>query len=223
MSVLGNALTTVARFKTYHGLGSLTTAQDTILEGIINAVSSYIMRYTGRVFKSQIFTSELIDSNGGNALFVKNFPIDSSAAFTLQVRDDVDNTSDWSTVDAEDYFIEYATGALYLLGNLNWGRGRQRYRATYTAGYSYDNSATYLGDTEGADLEWAAWKLAAASWDARKDNPNVVSERLGDYSVTFGKVAFEDTQVKSVLDKYKKIEVFTYKTPNNLYDDNAVL
>lgn len=220
MSLVANALTTVARFKTYHGVGTLTSAQDTILEGIVNAVSAYIMRYTGRIFKQQSFSNELLDSNGGNALFLKHFPV---TTVSLEARDDVDNTSNFSSVDSEDYFIDYDSGILYLLGNLNWARGRQRFRATYTAGFNYDNSTTFLSDTNAGDIEWAAWRLIASAYDGRRDNPNVESERLGDYAVKFAKVAFEDEQVKAVLDKYKKAEAFTYKTASNTYDDPAVL
>jgi len=201
-SLKSYALTTLARLKTY--LDITTADDDTLLTDIINATTEWVENYCNRRFKQTAYSNEEIDSDGSNFLFLKHYPINTSKTFTLQERDTAENSDDWSTIDAEDYFIE-EEGFVRAIARQTWNVGIRRFRANYTAGYNFDNSSTFLSDTEAGDLELAIWKLCGSLYNERRGDARVRSEKIGSYSVTFMKIAFEDDPtIGTILDNYKK-------------------
>jgi len=196
------ALTTTARFKTYAGVSGST--DDTLIAILIDQITEFIENYCGRRFKSTTYTSEEYDGTGTHHLVLKQYPI---STFTiLQERGTRQNKDDWGTVDSEDYFVETATGIITLIP-YEFIQGTKLYRATYTAGYVFDNSSTYLADTEAGDIEWAAWELLKGAYNKRKQQPGLSSAKLGDASVTYRAKVMEDEDIKAALDKYRKVIV----------------
>ena len=95
-------------------------------------------------------------------------------------------------------------------------RGRNLYRITYTAGFDFDNSATFLGDTDAADLEVAAWLMAQDVWSSKGLNSNIKSERIGDYAVSYGEVMktmFSNPQAHEILDTFRELRGDGVLTP----------
>ena len=217
MALNANALTSVQRLADFLELGTITvgSSKETLLQRIINAVSQFVETYTGRTFKQTTYTNEEYDvGTKSEYLHLKNWPVSSTASFTLQERQSAENEDDWDTIDSEDYFVDYDSGVVELAQGLKFGRGPKRYRVTYTAGYNFDNSSTFLGDFL-PDLEYVVWKLCATLYNRRRGGVGVESERLGDVSVTLTKNVFESEEVREILDKYSKEEVASTKTPVN--------
>lgn len=212
MAVKSYALTTRQRLIDFLGLTGLTSTQNSVLDRIIDSVTEFIENYTGRRFKQTTYTNELYDGDGSEYLLLKNYPVNSASSFTLSRRDSVVNESSWSSIDSEDYFVDYDTGIVEYAGGLRFASQPKHYRVTYTAGYNYDNSSTFLSDTEAGDIEYIAWKLCAVAWARRQGDPSIASESIGDYSVSYTKEAFENDEVKSVLDKYSSVSAYGVRT-----------
>jgi hypothetical protein len=208
MALKSYALTTVARFKVFANITVVT--YDTILEQIINMVTETIERYTGRRFKQTAYTGTKLDSDGGESLHLPQYPVSTTAVFTLYERDTTENEDDWSTVDSEDYYIDYVSGLVYMAGQGNWGRGRQLYKVDYTAGYIFDNAATFLSDTTAGDLEMACWRMTRTMYDeigVSSHYGDVESETIADYSVKYNVALssgdYIDSETQTILDSYK--------------------
>jgi len=200
MSLKSYALTTVARVKTYADIS--TSDDDTLLESIVNAVTEYIESYTGKRFKQTAYSNQEMDSDGSEFLFLEHYPVSTTASFTLQERESGENEDDWSTVDSNDYFIDYDTGVI-TVANGKFIKGTKKYRSSYTAGYDFDNATTYLSDTTAGDIELAAWELSKSTYNSRRGSSNVESESIGSYSVKFAAALYENENIKAILDKYR--------------------
>ena len=137
-------------------------------------------------------------------LNLKNFPISTTATFTLERRTSNQNDDSWEAVDSSYYHIDYGSGMIMGASGLRFNRTTKGYRASYTAGYDFDNSATFLSDIEAGDLELAIWMLASGVWNRRKGGAagEIQSERIGDYAVTYRTSLMESEDLKAILDKY---------------------
>jgi hypothetical protein len=215
MSLKTYALTTVSRVESFLGL-TFNATEDSIMESIINMVTEYVERYTGRRFKQTAYTNEKYHGYGNDKILLKNFPVSTTATFDLDFHTTPENEDEWDDVDSEDYYIDYDAGIVYPTWGGDFRKERFYYSIDYTAGFDFNNTTTFLSDTTAGDLEFAVWKLCAAAWNRRRGDPGVESERIGDYAVTYGQVAmFEDPDIKAILDKYKRDEVFGVISPIN--------
>jgi len=224
MALLDYALTTVNRCKAYLGLSSLTAAEEAVLENVINMVTNFVESYCGRRFMQTAYSGEEYDGAQDERLILNNYPVASGETFTFQWRDSASNEAEWETEESEDYFVKYDEGIINLTGRTRLMVATLKYRVDYTAGYDYDNVATFLGDTEAGDLEMAVWMLIASQWFKRKGSPDVKSERIGDYAITYGgsmEGLLKDgsgqgiSMVQATLDKYRRWEVESVLTPLN--------
>lgn len=202
-----NALTTVARLAGFMEIDvpTVNTPAYTALEAAINAASNFIEKYTGVTFKKTTYTQEEYDTERSQILNLKHFPILSSEPFLLEQRTSSINEDDWQTVDGQYYEVDLEAGIVMMMGAMHFLRGRRQYRVTYTAGYDFDNSATFLGDTAASDVELATWLIAQDIKNSKGRNMNVKSEKLGDYSVTYaetGGAMFSNSQALAILDAY---------------------
>lgn len=187
MALKSYALTTVDRVRDYLGLSSLSSVQETVMESIINATTEYIERYTGRHFKKTSYENEEYDGGAIDSLVLKNYPVfQSPATFSLGSRGTSQNEDDWTNEDAEDYFIDYEKGIVYRAGRVKFKLSRQRWRVSYTAGYDYDNTTTFLSDTAAGDVELVAWFVAGTLYTNRVNNGAARSETLSKYSISYG-------------------------------------
>lgn len=203
MTLIANALTTLARQKAY--LEITSTSKDALLSVIIGAVSDYIQKtYCHRIFKRTTYTNELYSGQNNESLFLKNFPV-ISGTFTVQYRASGFNDGDWETIDSDHYFIDYNSGKVTLVGGFN--EGTQNYRITYTAGYYLPTAGgSYIEGADTAlpvDIEYATWVIVANSFNKRKSR-GVSSESVRDVSVTYLKTITEDAEIKAILDKYRR-------------------
>lgn len=226
MSVLSYALTTVDRWKAYAGISSLTAAQTGVVENLINFATTYIEGKLGRRIMETAYSQEQYDGPYGEFLTLDNYPINTRETFTLEERATNLNEDDWDTVDSDDYFIDYDAGIISPSGRGNWILSKKKYRVTYTAGYDFDNAATFLGDTEAGDLELACWMIVSELWFKKGATGNVKSESLGDYSVTYGPSFLtgmangQRTALDMILEKYRRVEFEGTLTPANSTDSD---
>jgi len=200
------ALTTVSRLKTFLEISG--TSYDTLLEWIANSATEFIENYCHRRFQRTAYTQEMYSTDKWQkTLLLDNFPVISTETFTLEIRTSGLNEDDWDTVDSEDYHVDYDGGIIRMAGRIEFQKGVDKYRVTYTAGYDFDTSTKPLSDTEAGDLEMAMWKLCAVMFNRRRGDPGIRSERIGDYSVTYAKTVYESPEIKEILDKYKRKDV----------------
>jgi len=141
--------------------------------------------------------------NNTRRLLLRHFPIISTETFTFQYRTTITNESDWDSVETEDYFVDYDSGIVTAL--FDFQDYPDHYRFSYTAGFDYDNVATFLSSVGAADLEYACWKLVNAIFTQRKNSGNIQSESIGDYSVTFTTEVMIDDELKDILSRYKRM------------------
>lgn len=203
MSIKAYALTTLQRLIDFLELKNLTDTQNTVLERIIDINTESIENYCNRRFQSTAHSQEVHDGDGSEFLQLLHYPVISTETFTLEVRNSAENEDDWSSIDSNDYFVSYKDGTIELPNGRFFKNAPRKYRVTYTAGFVFDNVSTYLSDTEAGDVEFAMWKLCADMWNKRKGSTGVASEKIGDYSVSYGtKLLMESPDVVGILDEY---------------------
>ncbi len=215
MAVKSYALTTVQRAATFLGLGTITagSTNDKLLERMIDSVTEYIENYIGYRVQQTTYTNEEYDTEKSQTLLLNNFPV---STFTrLQRRNSALNNNSWETIDSEFYHADLDAGMILGAGGWEFAQTRRGYRCTYTAGYDFDNAASFLQDTEAADLELAAWLLVSSVFNRGKGGVGIQSEAIGDYRVVYARSLMENEDIKAFLDKYKRIEVLGPLTPRN--------
>ena len=177
------------------------------VESWIQAVESYINNYTGRLdgFENTTSTTRYFDGNGKREIDVGNFASLSSVEILNYNSDDVDVTL--SEGKASDYLIyPYNTSPKYrLILTINsqvpvWSVGDRRIKLTGIFGQS----------TVPFDIKLAATILATEIIKQGRDGGLKISENEGDYSAsfeTFDRLAMRITNVRSILDRYKILEL----------------
>jgi len=213
MSLLSHALTTVARFASYAGITTPTGSKLTLAEDLINAVTGFVEDYLGFRVQKTVYAEEEYPTEEGQVLLLKNYPIISGESFVLARRTSALNEDRWETVNAEYYHVDDESGIIHAAGGWEFSRTRNGFRASYTAGFDYDNSATFLSDTKGASIELAAWMLMESLWGRRKGGIGIISESIGDYKVVYSKLLMENDEIKSLLDKHVREDTFGVITP----------
>lgn len=204
MSVNEDALTTLARLKTYMGISG--TTHDTVLELIINVVSDVFKTALNRTLIQTIYTNEVYDGSGTRKLILRNAPVISTSPFTLQVRSSIANVDSWDSLDSSLFYVDYNAGIIELISGIFVGIPRH-YRITYTAGYNFSNSdgGNTLESQDIGDLEQAFWETCKKVFKDRKVKSGIQSESIGDYSVTYAtKLIWGDPLTKAVIQKYKR-------------------
>ena len=213
MSIKSYALTTRQRLKDFLGISANDDTTNNVFDRIIDSVTEFIENYLGFRVKQTTYTSEEYDTDAGQTLLLKHYPV--STFTSLERRNSALNEDDWETIDSEYYHVDLDAGIIYGAAGWEFYRTRRGYRATYIAGFNFDNAATFLSDTEGGDIEWAAWQLGGIAWNLRKGGGGVESERIGDYAVAYAKGILENPEIKAILDKYAKREAGAVLTPLN--------
>lgn len=217
MALKAYALTTVARTKSYLGLGTTTAAEDTLLESYINIVTDYIERYIGFRVKLSTYTSEEYDTDRGGTIVLRRHPI--VGTITIDRRTAGLNEDDWETVASKYYHVDEDAGIIYGAGGYIFSQTRGGFRVTYQAGYNFDNTATFLSDTTAGDLELAAWMLIGELWFNRAEGiegGDIEREQVGDYSVTYARAsgaATNNLTITGILDNYALPAVGGVATP----------
>lgn len=205
-----NALTTVSRLSDFMGIDTPAEGSATYrkLEARINSISNFIQRYTGITFKKTTYNEEVYVTERSQTLNLKHYPVLSSEPFLLQRRTSGLNENNWETVDGEYYVVDYDAGIITAMASIYFFRGQATYRVTYTAGYDFDNSATFLGDTLAGDVELALHMIAQDFENNTGSGGNVKRERIGDYDVTYADAKgtmLNNADATAILDYYKDL------------------
>ena len=201
-TILPQALTTLAKVKTYLGIDSADTSKDNLLIDLINQASGYIETYTGRTFMSQTYTNVIKDSRGGNYLFLNHTPV---TAFTLlEYRSGTVDNPVWVTYASNTYLPYLAEGYLYFYGRLP--KIHQGFRCTYTAGYLIDwANETTATHTLPFDLTKVCTEIVATDYNMRQAQGIEAMSTEGQ-SLTFSTKARQVTSdQKNILEAYQTL------------------
>lgn len=190
MSLVAYALCTVDNAKNFIGLTN--NNYDTVLEMLINQATDFIEKYCDRRFKETTYTDEVYDGTDDDAIVLKQFPV---TTFTeLEYNANFNNSASWNTIDSEDYWIDTDTGIVTKVNK--FVKGKQKYRATYVAGYS----------TIPYDLQYACLMFVSEAFNKRKAG-GIKTESLGDHSISFESLLMTDSTVQKILNGYRKVNV----------------
>lgn len=197
MALKANALTTLARLKSF--LGITIATNDSLLEIIINAVSDVLVNDCNRVFLKTVYTKLSLSGRGSNIMPIPNFPIDSTATLKLYRKD---GSSDYDEIDASSFRVDHQNGVIEA--DFNFLEGTDNYAIDFTGGYDFDQTNKTLESINLGDLELAVWKMCGDIYNERKGGGDVQSVRLYNYSVTYMKNSKgdKDSVVQSILDNY---------------------
>lgn len=190
MALVDYAIITLNDLKTF--LGITGSDKDSLLEMLINQATDYIETRADRRFADTVYTEEKYDGTGQNEIVLKQFPV---ISFTkLEKNNASDNSDSWEEVSGSDYWVDDAEGV--VTKTTNFSKGKQNYRATYTAGYE---SIPY-------DLQFLAMSLISDMYNRRK-NMGVLKETLGDHSIDFEKAMQENPALMRIISNYRKITI----------------
>lgn len=202
-TLLSYALTTVADVKELLGIDAGDSSKNNLIIRKINQATEMIEKYTGRRFALTTYTDEEYDATHTDQLILKQRPI--TALSALGIRDSDMNESDWETVDTENYFYDANAGVVEGVFSLtgSWNR----YRVTYTAGYS----------TIPSDIAEAAATLAAYLVQNPVSGSGIKSKSEGQRSVTYfdtstnNQSLIEQLGLDDILDSYSNYPILANK------------
>lgn len=215
MAIKSYALTTVERAANFIGISvpSSNSVEESLLERFIDGVTELIEGYLQMRVMQTAYSNQEYDTEDGDALVLEQAPVSSTASFVLQRRQSGLNEDNWETVDGQNYHVDLDAGIIYAIRGSRFAQTRRGYRVSYTAGFDFDNSATFLANTEAGDLELAAWMMIATMWGRRRGGVGIKSEKIGDYAVTYEASMLENPDIKVLLDKYARIDIPIALTP----------
>lgn len=207
-TLLTYALCVVADVKELLGIDAGDTSKDNLITRKINQATEMIERYTGRRFKETTYTNEEYDATGIDQLILRQRPV--TAISGIGSRDTSSNISDFDTIDSQNYFYDGNAGIVE--GIYSFIGGYNRYRVTYTAGYS----AISWPDALPADLREACALLAAYFTQNPVTGQGVKSKSEGQRSVTYfdsspSRTIFEQLGIDEILDSYSNYPILANK------------
>lgn len=195
MAIHSYALTTLNNLKTYLNISG--SAKDALLELLINAMTDHIESYcNNRRFADTTYTQVEYDGTGTKTLILDQYPITTTTTFVLEENSEPDNEDDWETLASRRYWTD--DEGMVRTYDILFLKSPYKYRVTYSAGYT----------TIPSDLEMACIMLCSEFY-LKGGSTGVVSETLGDHSITFNQFSqlSQDSTVKAILDKYKDLRV----------------
>jgi len=202
-------LATLADTKTFLGINDNT--KDAVLTILLNQASAYLEKLCGRTFSETVHTYEKHDGTGHRELRLDHFPVIVPPAVVLQKNRATDNTDDWETIDTENYWVNEDDGIITMTSafldfddqddsglseSSVFTLGKNKYRVTYTAGYS---SIPY-------DLQYACMTLVSEMMNKRKSG-GIKSESLGDHSVVFQSIFSTSKEIQDIINSYRDINI----------------
>jgi hypothetical protein len=196
-----NALTTVINVKSFLGLSTGSTGDDTLLENLINVATDMIEgQYCNRPFINVATSSsttlqaqtEYYDG-GGKAFFIKYYPISSITS----IYDDPDRvyTDTGDAIDSTSYVLYENEGRILL--DYKSIYQTHSVKVVYTGGYT-TGTLPY-------DIEFAAWELTGLLYKSR-DSLGVSGKSFSDGSVNYyeNRLSFF---AKDTFSKYRNYNV----------------
>lgn len=202
--LLSYALTSVADVKESLGIDSGDTSQDNLIKRKINQATLFIESYCNLArdhhFAQTTYTNEEYDGTGRNTIVLRMRPVSSISSF--QRRNSTLSDGTFEDVESELYFKDLTAGIIELVVNTNYGWNR--YRVTYTAGYS----------TIPADLAEACVTLASYYVDNSASGTAVKKKQEGSRSIEYFQNAgssdnsiIDQLGLDDLLSRYKQYTV----------------
>jgi len=192
-------------------LGITDSSRDSLLEMLIGIATDYIEGETGRTFASTEYTNEEYDGTGMNQISLRNYPVISFSK--LEVNNTANNTDSWSEISDTDYWVDNQSGIItktsaFLefdtrsdsdesLSDTIFHRGKNRYRATFTAGYSVIPN----------DIKFACMSMTGNLLFS-SNGKGIKSETLGDHSVSYDSLKVKESGgglVDDIISRYRNI------------------
>ncbi|HZL59440.1 MAG TPA: hypothetical protein VFC38_07040 [Stellaceae bacterium] len=177
-------LTTLANVKAWLSPPLTTTNDDALLTRLVTAASQFIQSWLGRTIAEATYM-ETRDGPGGTRLFLRNRPVVSVAAVTV---DGVAVPASSPPPTGAGYLFD--DSSLYLVGHA-FSRGRQNVTVNYTAGFA----------ATPPEIEQACIALVALRYKER-DRIGQVSKNLGGEVVAFAQKDVP-ADVATLLAQYK--------------------
>lgn len=196
MAVGAYALTTLANVKAYLHISG--DESDTLLEGLIDAVSALFETYTNRKLAARDYDPDsdpedaLLDGNGELELVLPQYPVNSITEILVNEQEIPASASYSESGWMDDSRLRKA--GILRLRNYVFSAGRGNVAVTYNAGYS-----TIPDDLAQACIEQVAWKFRESS----KRELGMQSHTLKDGSVTFYPTDLLPA-VKKLLEPYRR-------------------
>jgi hypothetical protein len=151
------ALTSLAKFKSWYGLKAEITADDDMISDIIDGVSADILAYLDRKSLFKQVYPEYMNGTGGPVIILKQWPVLSVSSLT------VDGTAQTAAVQPNvGYFLDpwddippgrpqsismiggSTAGANCMYGGAYFNKGIKNVYVNYTAGYSVSDEAATI-------------------------------------------------------------------------------
>lgn len=175
-----------------------TTIEGTDTENLytylISAVQAKAEAICNRVFEETEYVDK-IDGNGQTELLLPQYPVISVSEVTVE---DIDGSTT-TTYSSDDYSVDDKVGSIY--SKSPFPVGRRNVSVSYTAGYNGSESAS-IATPE--DLKMAIMDMIEQAKVTTITNPNLKSEKLGDYSyVNASAIEVTDSQ-SMILKLYTK-------------------
>lgn len=205
---------TRAEVKSYLGIASSNTTDDSLLDALLLRTTKLIQNYTGRDLLQTTYTDERYDGDGERDLHLLAYPLITLTSVYDDPDRDFDSESllDEDTSDVEGHYIIIRKGFVENPGIIRrvdgvWAKGDQNIKVTYVAGYA---DANIPKDLVQAQIDWVSFIYR--NKDARV---GIDSYRIGQYSVTYKKnssmgaqgsglsPALPPDEVRMVLDTYR--------------------
>ena len=180
-------LTTTVRVNLY--LGKTGTAA--LVTDLITLIDGFIQNYCGHNFISAPYTSEKYNGDGTDTLLLKQYPIITVTSIYIDNTLLSSTCYDDTTNKVSGLYLNQ--GKIVLIDGSTFTTGTQNIWITYNAGYA----------TIPADISLIATQMICELYN----NPTgVTSERIGQYSVSYGSIAEGKISPRyaAILDKYKK-------------------
>lgn len=183
----------------------INSSLDSQLADWITAVTNYIDNYTGKSFEETVDETRYFDGSGKNEIQIDDFISISSVEILELDSTDVDYTltegvnSDYITFPYNDipkYMLKMTINSQIA----NFLTGEKRIKIMATWGHS---------SAVPKDIELAATMLVSSIIEKGMKGGTIMSESLGDYSVSYANVDNLSSAlgVKNILDKYKVWEL----------------
>jgi len=197
MSLDENTLITLAQLKIY--LKETTADYDTILEMLINAASTLMIKEIREDIVYTTYTSQKVSGNGRSLLYVPNRPI---VILTTVIESDATLTED------TDFYCHYAAGYLEKANGATWAKGIKNIELTYKAGYWVDTDPEDGTLPMPKDIQQGCMMQVGWWWkQSDKEDWGEVSRNFPDgSSATLFSIVKEDLlpAVKQICAKYRR-------------------
>lgn len=180
-------------------LPALSNADVQYLSDLVEAACAAVEKHCKRFFAQVAYTDEPYDGNARTQLFLGNFPVTTLASVTV-----TDPDGGQTQLAASCFDLNESTGEIRFKAGgpcdlTHFPAGLSNVAVSYTGGF-----ATVPADVIEAAAQTALWLHEYATVGT-----GVASERLGDYSRTFRKVAASGlpASVKALLAPYRNVRV----------------